>query len=618
MLSVFLTEQLERHAERTENTDMIFIFCSAEDENCSTATAVLRRLVHQILDKRPQLVKHVLPHFESSDKTRQTLSSLETLWLIFKRLVVDEELGTMFCVFDGLDECGESTLRGLLPRVINLLSGDDLSSQKSIFKLAIISRDLTIPGLQRCARVRLDPDNDEKVAGDIELFVSARVAELSMVPGFNNDFREFVQKALLERAEGTFLWVGFAMHELLKKETCTEIEEALAELPSGLPAIYSRMLLQIPAKKRKLSRKILRWVTFAICPLGLRELAAAVGVRAASPHITAKQARRDAVALCGPLLKIQKQKVSLVHQSARDYLLRKERDEDPVLEAFRFQEESTHLTLAQKCLRCIARSDLQRRSFERDELNNLKGSLLLYAIRYWHQHAKSCSALATTLFDPFEFFLPEKSSLRSNWWKSYEFTISSTLYPWVSPLLHIACHSAIMPWVEAVLAHESSRPVYKQLVNKRDRDGDTALHWVAAQEGSDEIVRLLIGRGADVEAKDDYGLTPLHYAVREGNEAAVRLLINRGADVNANDDEGMTVLHYAADNIYEALVKLLIDRGANIEARDDGGRTSLYLAAFPRDKTTAQLLIAAGADLDAKANDGSTPRKILEEDDYWE
>jgi hypothetical protein len=241
MLSVFLTQELQRHTARIPNSELAFFFCSAQDEKRNTAVAVLRGLIHQIIAKRPRLLKHALPHLETPERTQQTLSSLETLWLIFSNLIADAELGTMFCVLDGLDECEESTLRVLLPRIVSLLTSENPSSSKGTFKLAIVSRDL--PGLRGCTtRVRLDPDNDEKVVGDIELFVSARVGELSKIEGFDDDFQSAVQTALLERAGGTFLWVGFAMDELMQKQTRSEILEALEDLPSGLPAIYSRML----------------------------------------------------------------------------------------------------------------------------------------------------------------------------------------------------------------------------------------------------------------------------------------------------------------------------------------------------------------------------------------
>lgn len=111
MLSVFLIEELERHTASIPNAELAFFFCSAEDEKRNTAVAVIRGLVHQIIAKRPQLVKHASPHFEMPERMQQTLSSLETLWIIFSKLITDAELGMMFCVIDGLDECKKGTFK---------------------------------------------------------------------------------------------------------------------------------------------------------------------------------------------------------------------------------------------------------------------------------------------------------------------------------------------------------------------------------------------------------------------------------------------------------------------------------------------------------------------------
>ncbi|KAL5371034.1 hypothetical protein DPSP01_014534 [Paraphaeosphaeria sporulosa] len=65
MMSVYLTEELERHAADMGNADLAFFFCSAQEEKRNTAVAVLRGLVHQTVVKRPQLAKYVLAHFET-------------------------------------------------------------------------------------------------------------------------------------------------------------------------------------------------------------------------------------------------------------------------------------------------------------------------------------------------------------------------------------------------------------------------------------------------------------------------------------------------------------------------------------------------------------------------
>ncbi|CAN9211420.1 unnamed protein product [Alternaria alternata] len=603
MLSVFLTEELERHTAQADNVKHAFFFCSAEDEKRNTAVAVLRGLVHQIIIKRPQLIKHALPYFKTPETTQQTLSSLEALWIIFIKLIADAELGTMFCVLDGLDECEESTLRVLLPRLVSLLTRNTPFLANSMYKLAIVSRD--IPSLQGCTRIRLDPDNDEKIASDIKLFVSARVQKLSRIEGFNNNFQSSVQTALLKRAEGTFLWLGFAINELSQKQTCSEIWEALEDLPSGLPGIYSRMLLSIPVKRRSVSQAILRWVTMAARPLQLQELAAATEVRPSSTQVTIEQAIRNAIALCGPLLKVQEQEVSLIHQSARDYLQRKERDSDTVLEGFRLIAESSHLELAQKCVDCVAQSDLQHRVINLDAKPGPKESpLLRYATLHWPEHAKSCSALAAKLFDPSGLFLQKESCLRDNWWKTYN-EMKEEYQRVRSPLLHIACILEIVPWVEAVLAKKSWRPRYYRRVNQKNYNGETALHW-AAIKGNKVLVRLLVDKGADVKAEDNNRKTVLHLAAQGADEVLVRLLVDKGADIKAKDKNGQTVLHEAAKGGNEAVVRLLVDRGADVKAKDNHGQMVLHEAVKGGNEAVVRLLVDEGVDIEAKGNDGKT------------
>ena len=78
------------------------------------------------------------------------LSSLEALWLISSKLATYSELDTIFCLFDGLDECHEDALKALVSRILNLLSYQgsiqDLARSTAAFKLAVANRE--IPGLQ--------------------------------------------------------------------------------------------------------------------------------------------------------------------------------------------------------------------------------------------------------------------------------------------------------------------------------------------------------------------------------------------------------------------------------------------------------------------------------------
>jgi ankyrin repeat protein len=609
---IFLTEELENYTARKSNAETLLFFCSAQDEKRNTGVAILRGIMYQIIAKRPQLITHVLPYFETPERTQQTLLSLETLWIIFTKLVADTALGIMFCVLDGLDECDESTTRVLLPRIVGLLT-NKTSSTMGVFKVVVVSREIHALRGCSCSRIRLDPDNDEKVDSDIELFVSTRVQELSEIEGFNDDFRSYVQAALLHRSEGTFLWVGFAMYELSQKQTCSEILEVLKDLPTGLPAIYNRMLLQIPARHREVSQAILRWVTMAVRPLRLEELATAADVRSYSSQITVEQTARDAVTLCGPLLKLQEQEVSLVHQSAREYLLRKEPDNDAVLEAFRLSTEPSHFQVVQKCLSCIVQSSLQYKTTDLDaEIDPRESPLLRYAILHWHEHARSCSSLAAELIVPYELFFQENSPLRNNWWDTCRKAGQLTQHESLPPL-HMACFLEIMPWIEAILPGKSYTLIYDEFINMRALDGNTALHLVAwdeketvTREGKEAVARLLLDRGADPNAKDPYGYTALHMAVVRGKAVLVQLLLERGADFDTKQHKGQTALCMAAHMGEKAVVQLLVNKGANIHVADDDGITALRSVAEWGDVNSLQLLVDRGANIETKDKLGKT------------
>ena len=72
-------------------------------------------------------------------------------------------------------------------------------------------------------------------------------------------------------------------------------------------------------------------------------------------------------------------------------------------------------------------------------------------------------------------------------------------------------------------------------------NGLTPLH-VAASDGSEDVVELLLVNHAEVNAKDNIGATPLHLAVAKGHKDVAELLLANKAEVNAKDNIGMTPL----------------------------------------------------------------------------
>ena len=114
------------------------------------------------------------------------------------------------------------------------------------------------------------------------------------------------------------------------------------------------------------------------------------------------------------------------------------------------------------------------------------------------------------------------------------------------------------------------------------RNGFTPLH-VAAYGNNLVAAGVLLEAGADLHATDSpaNGRTPLHEVARDGGGSpkVAELLLRKGADPNATDADGLTPLHFAAQYGSGELVRVLLDWHANPRARDNGGRTPLQYAA---------------------------------------
>lgn len=111
----------------------------------------------------------------------------------------------------------------------------------------------------------------------------------------------------------------------------------------------------------------------------------------------------------------------------------------------------------------------------------------------------------------------------------------------------------------------------------RQHDYTTVLQY-AARDLNVEAVRMLIANGADVNARNKKGLTPLHVAVMKGALDVVVELLQNGANVDAQDSDGYTPLHYAVIAKSIKTVQVLLKHKANADLSNSTGRTPLYMA----------------------------------------
>lgn len=108
-----------------------------------------------------------------------------------------------------------------------------------------------------------------------------------------------------------------------------------------------------------------------------------------------------------------------------------------------------------------------------------------------------------------------------------------------------------------------------------------------------EMIRLCLEFGAEINARDPEGQTPLCLAAKYDLMGTVEVLLDYQPELNTGDSWGYTALHQAND---PAIVDLLIRKGANINVQTQYGETPLMLAILNENRRKAQLLINHGAD----------------------
>jgi ankyrin repeat protein len=176
------------------------------------------------------------------------------------------------------------------------------------------------------------------------------------------------------------------------------------------------------------------------------------------------------------------------------------------------------------------------------------------------------------------------------------------------------------------------------LALSRGAKGTVALHAAATRVNKD-IAELLIAKGAEINAADWFGQTPLHYArsedmvnllvkhggtgdifdeVRIGRLERVKALLKENPDLvftkGLGFDSGQTPLHVAVRETQKEILEFLLANKADVNANDGNGFSPLYTAFLhhnhARDGDLVQILLAGGADVNAKSQETVLHRAV--------
>ncbi|KAK0656504.1 ankyrin repeat-containing domain protein [Cercophora newfieldiana] len=485
-----------------------------------------------------------------------------------------------YIVVDGLDEC------------------DDEERAELLSQVRILQRKFT---LLFCTSSR----PDTKITP-----LKPRETLTVEIPDDNPD----IQQALLQGAQGMFLWVTLQIDSLCDAKTDEAIRAALADLPKDLTETFSRILRKAGGNPRDpLQVRIFKLVTAACRPLTAQELREALSVVPGDSVWNPARLLHSvyaALACCGSLITVDEEQltVRLIHHSVKQFLL-----QSP--DAGGFSMESANKLLGEVIVTYlnygVFEAQLSRVVVPNVSVEATTSKIVesMAAPRQVRNLALKLLRLSSQPGSDHDVgkVLAEAGRYRSAAsLERFHFYAYANEH-WQNHISRVWEDNPVMSGMLAKLLQSASSPdIWLELE-------DCPLVSWAAKCGQLDVVRVLVAMGAELEAVGENGMTALDYAAENGHERITNLLVGYSAKIDPDRGVVRTVypspLLRAIQQGHQAIVGILLRAGANVEARDGMDRTALVCAIENERFTIAEMLVEHGAPLEERC--GTDKRTAL-------
>ncbi|KAH7327932.1 ankyrin repeat protein [Stachybotrys elegans] len=493
---------------------MGFHCCSLADAASQKLPNIFGSILAQVGKVRPDLLQQVAPFYRLNTalvpQNNLTLADLDGIFSLMLKSV-----DCLFILVDALNETPETdTIAGALLRLCE--------NHPSQIRLAVT-----------CTRSHLDPSplireipmRVGPVAHDIEHYIQYRMNSDAAFLALSATIREEIQATISQRADGMFRWAKLSMDQLSTLRTGRDVRDALGGMPQTLNDTYVGLLERIPAYDRPIAREALLWLSFALRPLTLDELAEAVVLRESDTSIDDDSRLHNPLIIldvCQGLIDGNANSLTLAHDSVRSFLS-SSYIRQTAAAYFSMDPSDAHASMMRKCLSYL-RLDVfaQGPVVERKHLNERKEAypLLNYATMLWPIHSERSTLSPSDEACILSFFDTKRHGDGSSFESWVQLLLDSTMLESIrqtEPLYYAASFN-MLSVLKLLL-----RPELGVDVNRPGGRFRSPPLFVALWRANLTAAKMLLAAGADPDQPDgSTDLTSRRLAVRKGFEEVIK------------------------------------------------------------------------------------------------